>query len=358
MEHETGAGSGAEVSTAAAPAARGGRELFAATRPFAQEVRFKSWWFLWSTLAILVGLLTLAALAPWWPVRLAASVVGGLVMVRCFILYHDYAHGAVLRRSWVAKAVMVVIGALLLAPFSSWRRNHNLHHANMGKLRSAQVGGFPLLTVAEWRTATRWERVKYRVSRHPLTIACASFTIFFLAMAVAPLFENWRKHWDSVPSILAHGACVAGLWWLGGFWMAFFTFLLPYFVAAASGAYLFYVQHNFPAMRMLPAAQWTREQAAVISSSHMDLGLIMRWLTGEIGYHHVHHLNPGIPFYRLAETMQALPELQSPEVRITLHPRDVLGCLRLALYDEDRDRMVSYAEAASDELGHRRLQAV
>jgi omega-6 fatty acid desaturase (delta-12 desaturase) len=299
----------------------------------------------WSTLALVIGVLTIAALAPWWPVRLVASLVGGLLMVRCFILYHDYIHGAILRGSRLAKVVMYGCGGLLLAPPSSWRQNHNLHHTHMGKLHHAQVGGYPLITVAQWRDSSRWQRITYRVSRHPLTIATAGLTIFFLSMTVAAFVDNRRKHWDSVLAAVGFGAVVTLLWWAGGFMTAFFAFLLPYSIAAALGAYLFFVQHNFPGMRLLSEEEWTAEKAALLSSSHLDLGLIMRWFTGEIGYHHVHHLNRAIPFYRLAEAMQGIPELQGVAATTTLMPGDIARCLRLALWDEETGRMVSYAEA-------------
>ncbi len=323
---------------------RTGPELTAAARPFAQEVRAKSWWYVWSTLVILIGVLTFAALAPWWPLRLLASVLGGLVMVRCFILYHDYIHGAILAKSRVGKVVMYACGGLLLAPPSSWRQNHNLHHTNVGKLGGPPTGGFPLMTVNEWRAASRWQRVQYRISRHPLTIATAAVTVFLLAMTIGSFVDNRRKHWDSLVAMLGFAVCVAALWWLGGFAMAFFAFILPYCVAAALGAYLFYVQHNFPQVKLFTADEWTSEKAAAESSSQLELGLFMRWFTGEIGHHQVHHLNRTIPFYRLAEAMQALPELQGAP-KITLSPGDVVRCLRLALWDGARGRMVTYAEA-------------
>ncbi len=327
------------------PEPRTGRDLTAATKPFAEEVRAKSWWFLWSTLAILLGVLAVAATSSAWPLRLAASLVGGLLMVRVFILYHDYVHGAILRRSGVAKVVLYFCGFLLLAPPSSWRHYHNLHHTHMGKLGHPQAGGFPLMTVAAYRDASKWQRVIYRLSRHPLTIALAAIPIFLMSMTIVPLFEDWRRHTDSLAALLVHGGCVALLWWFGGGAMAFFAFTLPYLVASALGAYLFFVQHNFPGMMLLTEREWSKEKAALVSSSHLDLGLILRWFTGDIGYHHVHHLNRTIPFYRLAEAMQALPELQGAAVTVTLFPRDIIACFRVALWDESTRRMVSYAEA-------------
>lgn len=328
-----------------APPPRTGPALVAATRPFADDLPALSWWYVWTTLAIVVGALTVAALAPVWPVRLLASVFGGLVMVRVFILFHDYIHGAILRRSKLAKVILYACGGLLLAPPSAWRKNHNLHHTHMGKLHGDSAGGFPLMTVADWKKASRWTRLRYRVSRHPLVLAMAPFTIFLLAVAIEPLIEDWRKHWDAIPSILGHAAVVATLWLVGGFDVAFFAFILPYSIAAALGAYLFFVQHNFVGMQMLPDEAWTAEQAAIVSSSHLDLGRVLRWFTGDIGYHHVHHLNRTIPFYRLAEAMAAIPELQDTASTTTLHPRDILRSLRLSLYDEDRDALVSYREA-------------
>jgi omega-6 fatty acid desaturase (delta-12 desaturase) len=293
---------------------------------------------------MVIGTLTLAALVPWWPVRVVASIVGGLLMVRVFILYHDYVHGAILRRSRVAKVLLYGCGGLLLAPPSSWRKNHNLHHTHMGKLHDPQTGGFPLMTVAEWRSASAWQRRRYRISRHPLVILAAYVTIFLLSMTVGPFFENRRKHWDSVLALLGHAALIALLWWLGGFAMALFGFILPYAIAAALGAYLFFVQHNYVGMKMFRIEEWSTEKAALLSSSHLDLGLIMRWFTGDIGYHHVHHVNRTIPFYRLAEAMQAVPEFQAA-TKTTLMPRDIVASFRAALWDEESDRMVSYRDA-------------
>lgn len=326
---------------------RTGRDLMLATKRFADDIPRKSWWFLFSTLALLAGALAAAGLMRAWPLRLSASVLAGLLMVRVFILYHDYIHGAILRHSRVAKIVLYICGILLLAPPSSWRKNHNLHHTHMGKLGHSQAGGFPLMTVAQWHAASRWQRLGYRTSRHPLTILGAAFTIFFLSMTLVPFLEDRRRHWDSIPALLLHVACVAALWGWGGFGTAFFVFVLPFGIAAALGAYVFFVQHNFVGMKMLTEAEWTAEKAALLASSHLDLGPIMSWFTGEIGYHHVHHLNRTIPFYRLPEAMQALPELQGVAAITTLAPRDILACLRLSLWDESAGRMVSYGEAAS-----------
>ena len=120
--------------------------------------------------------------------------------------------------------------------------------------------------------------------------------------------------------------------------------LLPITLASALGSYLFFAQHSFKRMQIISPESWTYYRAALQSSSHMQLNKLMQWFTGNIGYHHIHHLNTGIPFYRLPEAMAAIPELQSP-VTTSLALRDVIDCFNSALWDEDLQRMVSFREA-------------
>lgn len=319
---------------------RSDAELIAATREFASEQRGQSWWALWSTLAILVGALTLAALAPWWPLRAAASIFGALVLVRCFILYHDFMHLAILRKSRLASAVMYLFGLFFLTPPRSWRESHNFHHANVGKLAATGIGSFPLMTTAEWRLASPWQRFRYRFTRHPLTILGAYLTVFAITITLQPLVRNPRRHWDSALAILFHGGIVAGLWILGGADVALFAVIIPFALATALGAYLFYAQHDFPGMRIVPLATWSRVRASLESCSYLEPGPTMRWFIGNIGFHHVHHLNAAIPFYRLPDAIEAIPELHRP-ADTSLRPRDIIACLRLKLWDEETGRMVS-----------------
>jgi omega-6 fatty acid desaturase (delta-12 desaturase) len=200
------------------------------------------------------------------------------------------------------------------------------------------------MTTEMWRQSSRMHRLRYRIIRHPLTIACAYATIFFFSVTLLPLLRRPSRYWDSGVSLLAHGLAVAGLWALGGWDVALFGLLLPMVVAGALGGYLFYAQHSFPGMRILKDEEWTAYRAALASSSYLSLGPVLRWFTGNIGFHHIHHLNSLIPFYRLPETMNAIPELQHP-VRTSLAPRDILACFRANLWDEASERMVGYREA-------------
>lgn len=331
-----------------------GKELLKATAPFAEEDRLRSWRLFGSTFIILPALLLAAAIAPWWPLRLAASILGGLTIVRAFILYHDFMHGALLSDSKFAKCVLYLFGLIALTPPKHWRYSHNYHHAHVGKviankpgaypLLTADIGSYPLMTTEQWRNASWWNCVRYRVTRHPLTILGAYLTIFLLVGCVNPLILQPRKYWDGSLSLLAHGGVIAAFWVMGGPDAALFAFILPFAIAAALGAYLFYAQHSFEKLRIVPPEDWTYVQGALESSTYMRLGPIMRWFTGNIGYHHIHHVNSHIPFYRLPEAMAAIPALQEPIVT-SLQPRDILSCFRANLWDPPQQKMVSYRQA-------------
>ena len=323
---------------------RADRELHQATRPFASQSAARSWWYVASTFGLLVCALAGAVLAPWWPARLAGSLLGALLLVRTFILYHDFMHGAILPGSRLARALFYAYAAVNLTPPRSWRDSHNFHHANVGRIEASNVGSFQLMTTETWRNTSRGGRLAYRVIRHPVTILCAYLTIFFFSVTLSPLLRRPSRYWDSALSLLAHAAAVAALWLLGGFDAALFGLLLPMAVAAALGGYLFYAQHSFPGLRILPDQEWTPWRASLASSSYLRLGPVLRWFTGNIGYHHVHHLNSLIPFYRLPDAMAAIPELQSPGVT-SLRPRDIVACFRANLWDEAGGRMVRYREA-------------
>lgn len=339
---------------------RADRELHQATRPFARQSSAWSWWYVGSTFALLGCALAGAILAPWWPLRLAASIAGALLLVRAFILYHDFMHGSILPGSRLGRALFYSYASVNLTPPRSWRDSHNFHHANVGRIAGSNVGAFPLMTTEMWRDASRSERLRYRVIRHPATIVCAYLTIFFFSVTLLPLLRRPSRYWDSAVSLLAHGTAVAALWFLAGFDALLFGLLLPMVTAAAMGGYLFYAQHSFPGMRILSDAEWTPYRAALVSSSYLRLGRVLRWFTGNIGFHHVHHLNSLIPFYRLPRAMAAIPELQSPTVT-TLKPRDVIACFGANLWDDASGRMVNYRDvprppaAASIDSGHAAL---
>ncbi len=320
-----------------------GNELIAKTRQFASENRGKSIYHVASTFLVLAAVTAVAAVAPWWPVRLAASIVEGLVIVRAFILAHDFHHGALLRKSPVGKVIFGIYGVLVLTPPRIWRESHNYHHAHTAKIVGAQIGSFPVLTVEMWKRTPKEKQRAYAIARHPLTMIFGYITIFLLGMCLASFLKKPREYWDSAVALVVHIGLLVGLTWAFGPLMTLFVLVLPLMVACAMGSYLFYAQHNYPGVFMQPRQTWTFARAAMESSSYMHTGPIMSWFTGEIGLHHIHHLNAVIPFYRLREAMAAVPELQIKPAT-SLAPRDVLACLRLKLWDPASGTMVGYPE--------------
>ena len=325
--------------------AQADRDLFKATLPFGIESVKTSWWVVGSTFLLLLGSLFGAALAPGWPLRLFFSILSAPLMVRAFITYHDYMHNAILSRSRLAGWLFRLYSVIALTPPRSWRYSHNYHHGHVGNIDAASDGAFKLMTTDMWRDAAPLARIAYRVERHPLTILAGYFTVFFLSVTVLPFVRNPTRNWDSLLVLLGHGGLIAALWIVGGFDTALFVILLPMTIASMIGSFLFFAQHSFENMRILPAETWTSRRAAIESSSYMKMNRVMRWFTGNIGYHHIHHLNVRIPFYRLPEAMDAITELQSP-VTISLSLKDIRACFRCCLWDEGLQRMVSYREFA------------
>jgi omega-6 fatty acid desaturase (delta-12 desaturase) len=319
---------------------RRGTELVGVTKKFAKEHRWRSWWHLWSTLTVLIGLLSVTFLDMHWLLRAPWSILAGLVLVRMFIIYHDYQHGTILQGSRLSDGLMVAYGLLTLNPPSVWNRSHNHHHKNNTKILGAGIGSYPIMTTDSYAKASWKERFKYAVARHPLTMLLGYFTMFLYGMCLRPLVVNPRQHFDAGIYLIVHLGLVTVLAIFAP-GMLVLAFLVPLMIACAIGAYLFYAQHNFPDVKIKSGGDWNYLFAALHSSSYITMSPVMHWFTGNIGYHHVHHLNAHIPFYRLPEAMAAMEELQSPGTT-SLTPLTIYGCLRLKLWNPRKHRMVSF----------------
>jgi omega-6 fatty acid desaturase (delta-12 desaturase) len=256
-------------------------------------------------------------------------------------LFHDFQHGAILHGSPIARVIMLFYGLATLNPPSVWNRSHGHHHQNNAKGFDSNIGSFPVMTTDDYAAASRSERFWYAASRHPLTMATGYLTVFLYGMCARPILLCPKRHLDAGFAILLHGGIGIALA-VSEFDNLLLAMIVPMCIASALGAYLFYAQHNFPAVKLRTRAEWTYVQAALSSSSFIRMNWLMHWFTGNIGYHHVHHLNARIPFYRLPEAMALIPELQSPGTT-SLLPRDMAACLRLKLWDPKQDRLVSFA---------------
>jgi omega-6 fatty acid desaturase (delta-12 desaturase) len=316
-----------------------GKELILATKPFAKEIRSKSWFYALSTILLIGIALAATIFIPFFSVKIIFSLIAGLLMVRMFIIYHDHQHHSILTHSRLANFIMTVFGFYILSPTSIWKRSHDHHHNNNSKLFSASIGSYPIATKRKYEEMNGRQKFEYLAIRHPLTIALGYFSMFIFGMCIASFVSNPRKHYDSLIALVIHITISVLLFIFVGWQIWFCLFFLPFVIAFAMGAYLFYAQHNFPGVTFSDNKEWAYEKAALESSSYMVMNPVMAWLTGNIGYHHIHHLNSKIPFYRLPEVMAQIKELQSCK-RTSLNIKEVIACLRLKIWDQDKNKMV------------------
>lgn len=297
-----------------------------------------------------VPLLVLAAVMFWsvtytyWLTLLLALPAGAL-LVRLFIIQHDCGHGSFFSSPLMNTAVGRVMSVFTLAPYGMWRREHAIHHNSSGNLERRGVGDIETLTVSEYLAAPFMERLRYRVYRHPLFLFGFGVPFYFLFLQRLPWFHGLRPSecWRSVLALDAAIAAVYGvLGWFLGFGPVALVMLPILHVAAAIGGWLFFIQHQFDSTVWDEAQDWDFQVAAVFGSSYYVLPTVLQWVTGNIGLHHIHHLNSMVPNYRLQECMDAMPELAQVN-RLTL--LESLRCVRLTLWDDRHRRLVTYREA-------------
>src|SRR6185437_5774922 len=318
---------------------RTGQELIIATKQYAKDFTTKSWWCILSTGFLLLIALTGTLWNFHWAAKVVCSVLAGLLILRFFVIYHDQQHHALLPKSRLAEGLMRIFGILALSPSSIWRSSHNHHHNHNSKLRGSQIGSYPIMTKENFIKTPAKKRRVYLFVRHPLTILFGYAFMFIYGMCLNPFFNYPRKHIDCLIALVVHISIAVALLWFGGWMALLFAQIIPHFIASAIGSYLFYAQHNFPGVSFNDNAGWTYEKAALESSSYMRMGPVMAWFTANIGYHHIHHLNHRIPFYRLPEALRTIPELRSPKTT-SLHPADIAHCFRLKVWDVETQSMV------------------
>ncbi len=325
---------------------RTGAELILATKRYARDHTAKSWWCILSTLALWLVAIVGTLCAPHPVFQLACSVLSGLLLLRLFVIYHDQQHHAILPTSRLAEWFMGAFGILALSPSSIWRSSHNHHHHHNSKIKGSHIGSFPIMTKDHYLKASKSAQRIYLFMRHPLTILFGYLFVFLHGMCLRPFVTKPREHWDGLLALLVHAGIAGALLHFFGWQTWLLAQVIPHFITYAIGSYLFYAQHNFPDVVLYDKAGWTYECAALESSSYLKTGPLMAWFSANIGYHHIHHLNARIPFYRLPEVLREMPELQQPKIT-TLHPREILRCLRLKVWDVELQLMVPLPDASS-----------
>jgi omega-6 fatty acid desaturase (delta-12 desaturase) len=301
------------------------------------------------TLLPLVALwvLTWMALDLGYWLALPAAVAAAGFVVRLFMIQHDCSHGSFFRQNWANTWVGRAIGVLTLTPHDWWRRTHAAHHASSGNLDRRGMGDIDTLTVEEYRAYPLWKRLRYRLYRHPLVLFGIGPAYMFLLqhrLPVGLMREGWRPWLSAMGTNLAIGLAAAAVIWAVGL-EAFLLVHLPIMLFAASaGVWLFYVQHQFETTSWSKTVDWNPLVSALHGSSHYELPGFLRWLTANIGVHHVHHLSSRIPYYRLPLVLRDHPVLRGVG-RLTL--LQSFRCVRLVLWDETQGRLVSFRDASA-----------
>ena len=323
---------------------RTGKELILASKEFTGEDRRKSWRELFITM-FLTSLFLGFTIYTGIPValRLITGIITGLFYVRIFVIYHDYQHHAILQNSSVAKLIMQAIGIYLLAPQNIWKRSHDHHHAHNSKLTISGIGSYPTISKDRYLSLTKEEKRIYLINRHPLTVLFGYFTLFIYWLNIKSFVQSPGRHGDSLVSLILHFMMGSLIWYFLGGTTFVIGWFIPFLLAFGTGSYLFYCQHNFPSAQFRENQDWKYDHAALASTSLMEMSPIMHWFTANIGYHHVHHLNSRIPFYRLKEAMEKMPELRNV-AKTNWNPIEMWRCFRLKLWDSDKGKMITLSQ--------------
>lgn len=314
------------------------------TSPFAQAETGSA---VRQILTSLIPYLMLMALMVWtvhegysYGVTLAISLPAAALLSRLFIFFHDCTHGSFLPSPRWNRNVGYLFGILVFTAFHDWRRSHAGHHITVGDLDRRGMGDITTMTVEEYLAAPTLRRLAYRLYRHPLILLGLGPFYYFLLRNRYP--SPGAKKIDFI-SVISTNLAIAAIATAATLTIGFKVYLLvqmPVLMLAATlGVWLFYNQHQFEGVYWARHDQWNPWRVAMEGASYYQLPKLLQWVTGNIGFHHVHHVRPVIPNYRLQQCYQAIPELQTVKP-LTL--RQSLGALRLNLYDEQQHRLVSF----------------
>lgn len=283
------------------------------------------------------------SVSPWLSLCLAVFNAGFLV--RLFAIQHDCGHGAFFTSRWANDWLGRILGVLTLTPYAVWRHSHSIHHSSAGNLEKRGIGDIHTMTVREYESLPTIRRLAYRLYRHPLMMFGVFPTYLFVLQNRLPV-GFMRSGWPLWISAMGTNASVAvligGAAWLIGPGAVALIYLPTVIGAATIGMWMFYIQHQFEDTSWDRPEDWQLHDAALHGSSHYDLPNVLRWLTANIGIHHVHHLHSRIPFYRLPDVLRDHPALAAVP-RITL--LQGFTAVQLRLWDETQRKLVSFTDA-------------
>jgi acyl-lipid omega-6 desaturase (Delta-12 desaturase) len=323
-------------STETAPA--GWRQIVAR---YARPDLWRSLWQIANTLIPYVALWALMIYTvhiSYW-ITLALSIPTAGFMVRTFIIFHDCGHGSFFKSQKANHALGIFTGILTFTPYFKWRHDHAIHHATASDLDGRGVGDVKTMTVEEYLAAPWWKKAAYRIFRNPLIMFTIGSFLVFAVVSRFPAARDGKRERASVWWTDLALAVMIGLFvWLIG-WQTYLLVQLPVlFLGTSAGVWLFYVQHNFDPTYWERHNKWDFVKAGFEGSSFYKLPAILQWFSGNIGFHHIHHLSPKIPNYKLPKCYKENPIFHVPPMTIPAS----LSSLRMRLYDEEQRRMVGW----------------
>jgi acyl-lipid omega-6 desaturase (Delta-12 desaturase) len=283
-----------------------------------------------------------------WELSLLLTLPAAGFLVRLFMIQHDCGHGSFFRTRLANDCLGRFLGVFTLTPYDDWRRAHAFHHANSGNLDRRGVGDIDTLTVNEFQARGFWGRLRYRTYRHPLVMFGLGPAYLFLLRQRLPicLARADSLTWTSTMATnISIAVTFVTLIWLIGVGPFVLVHLPIVVLAGSAGIWLFYVQHQFEETFWAPGTEWNFNRASLYGSSHYDLPIILRWFTANIGVHHVHHLCSRIPFYRMPQVLRDNPDFRGMG-RLSLFQS--FRCVRFALWDESRGRLVSFRDVSRE----------
>jgi omega-6 fatty acid desaturase (delta-12 desaturase) len=309
-----------------------------------------------NTLLPYIGLLGLMYLAISWNVHYGITIIlavpASLFLVRLFIFFHDCAHGSYLASPRATKALGTILGIFVFTPFSEWRSLHASHHATSGNLDGRGKGDIWTLTVDEYNHSSWLRRFLYRMARNPAVMFVLGPLYIFL---IAHRLPSRGSNRDAVFSVVIMNIALAAIFTLAAFTISVKVYVMIQFpiliMAGAIGVWLFYIQHQFDPSYWSRRDAWNPVDAALRGSSFYKLPQPLQWFSGNIGFHHIHHLRPRIPNYHLVQCQMQTPELQCVQPVTLLSS---LKAVRFNLWDEQRGVFVSFREAAASQADGRR----
>jgi len=295
-------------------------------------------------LALLVAMDLSLKVSYWLTLALAVPAAGFLM--RIFIIFHDCGHGSFFRSGRANRVLGFVTGVLVFTPSRAWHKRHAKHHASSGDLDRRGTGDVWTLTVTEYRALPAWERLKYRLFRHPVVLlGLGPAYTFFIEHRFWQPQDGRSERWNTVLSDLTiAGIALLACATIG--WKAYLLIQVPVMLIAGTlGVWLFYVQHQFEGTYWERHGQWNWVNQAIHGSSFYKLPGILRWFSGNIGYHHIHHLSPRIPNYYLRPCHESHPMFRAV-TPVTF--RKSLRSLGFRLWDEDRHKLVGFGDIAGN----------